>query len=91
MRLVPGYQLELRGALGDLGGEHTMEDMELLQRVMEVREQVEAATHEGELAGLREQNQHEEEECIQVDMHLCFAHADGNRSTRCAGTGMARH
>ncbi|KAK9842317.1 hypothetical protein WJX81_006339 [Elliptochloris bilobata] len=29
------YLLELRGALNDLGGEHTVEDMELLQRVME--------------------------------------------------------
>ena len=68
-------QLELRGALGDLGGEDTVQDTDLLQRVMEVREQVEAAAHESELAGLRQQNQHEEQECVQVrcSMHMATA------------------
>ena len=48
--------------------------MDLLQRVMEVREQVEAAAHESELAGLRQQNQHEEQECIQVQCSFARAH-----------------
>ena len=48
--------------------------MDLLQRVMEVREQVEAAVHESELAGLRQQNQHEEQECIQVQCSFAHAH-----------------
>lgn len=48
--------------------------MDLLQRVMEVREQVEAAAHESELAGLRQQNQHEEQECIQVQYSSACAH-----------------
>lgn len=58
--------MERQGALGDLGGEHTIEDMDLLQRVMEVREQVEAAANEGDLAGLQQENQQEEQGCVQV-------------------------
>ncbi len=59
-------QLEREGALGDLGGEQTIEDMELLQRVLEAREQVEAAAHEADLAGPREDNRREEQECVQA-------------------------
>ena len=49
-----------------MGGEHTVEDNDLLQRVMEVREQVEATADKGDLAGLRHENRQEEQSCVEV-------------------------